>query len=219
MSLVGTRPPTVDEWEQYELHHRSRMSTKPGITGIKKGKNITDFEHWKKFKANFKAAFTSICAKEPLKPVVMVIDIMEEQTIAELLAATGYIDKETVEMGLDAILNFEFHGQKIGVWLEDYAENPYGQGGEDDYEQRDDIIDGLSGDREAVILYGLGFPEFDDALDYSTIKWNNNGLRTNKNDACTVDNFKTDLIRYMEVDTKEEAPASYPSLTGDIRWE
>lgn len=31
MSLVGTRPPTVDEWEQYELHHRSRMSTKPGI--------------------------------------------------------------------------------------------------------------------------------------------------------------------------------------------
>lgn len=34
MSLVGTRPPTVDEWEQYELHHRSRMSIKPGITGI-----------------------------------------------------------------------------------------------------------------------------------------------------------------------------------------
>lgn len=28
MSLVGTRPPTVDEWEQYELHHRSRMSTR-----------------------------------------------------------------------------------------------------------------------------------------------------------------------------------------------
>lgn len=34
MSLVGTRPPTVDEWEKYELHHRSRMSTKPGITGM-----------------------------------------------------------------------------------------------------------------------------------------------------------------------------------------
>ena len=33
MTLAGTRPPTVDEWEQYELHHRSRMSTKPGITG------------------------------------------------------------------------------------------------------------------------------------------------------------------------------------------
>lgn len=35
MSLVGTRPPTVDEWEKYELHHRSRMSTKPGITGMR----------------------------------------------------------------------------------------------------------------------------------------------------------------------------------------
>lgn len=36
MSLVGTRPPTVDEWEQYELHHRSRMSTKPGMEYAKK---------------------------------------------------------------------------------------------------------------------------------------------------------------------------------------
>lgn len=32
MSLVGTRPPTVDEWEQYELHHRSRMSTNIAIS-------------------------------------------------------------------------------------------------------------------------------------------------------------------------------------------
>ena len=35
MSLVGTRPPTVDEWEKYELHHRSRMSTKPGIKSMR----------------------------------------------------------------------------------------------------------------------------------------------------------------------------------------
>lgn len=47
MSLVGTRPPTVDEWEQYELHHRSRMSIKPGITGmwqVSGRSDITDFE-------------------------------------------------------------------------------------------------------------------------------------------------------------------------------
>lgn len=47
MSLVGTRPPTVDEWEQYEFHHRSRMSTKPGITGmwqVSGRSDITDFE-------------------------------------------------------------------------------------------------------------------------------------------------------------------------------
>ncbi|HTL90323.1 MAG TPA: sugar transferase [Leptolyngbya sp.] len=33
MSLVGTRPPTVDEVKQYEAHHWSRLSVKPGITG------------------------------------------------------------------------------------------------------------------------------------------------------------------------------------------
>ena len=47
MSLVGTRPPTVDEWEKYDLHHRVRMSIKPGITGlwqISGRSEITDFE-------------------------------------------------------------------------------------------------------------------------------------------------------------------------------
>lgn len=47
MTYLGTRPPTVDEWEQYELHHRSRMSTKPGITGmwqVSGRSDITDFE-------------------------------------------------------------------------------------------------------------------------------------------------------------------------------
>lgn len=47
MSLVGTRPPTVDEWEQYQPHHRARMSIKPGITGmwqVSGRSDITDFE-------------------------------------------------------------------------------------------------------------------------------------------------------------------------------
>lgn len=34
MSLVGTRPPTVREWEQYNLHHRARLAIKPGLTGL-----------------------------------------------------------------------------------------------------------------------------------------------------------------------------------------
>lgn len=34
MSLVGTRPPTVDEFLQYEEHHKRRLSLKPGITGM-----------------------------------------------------------------------------------------------------------------------------------------------------------------------------------------
>lgn len=47
MSLVGTRPPTVDEWEKYDLHHRARLAVKPGITGmwqVNGRNNITDFE-------------------------------------------------------------------------------------------------------------------------------------------------------------------------------
>ena len=47
MSLVGTRPPTVDEWERYELHHRARLAIKPGITGmwqVQGRSKIIDFE-------------------------------------------------------------------------------------------------------------------------------------------------------------------------------
>ena len=47
MSLVGTRPPTVNEYEQYDLHHKIRLSMKPGLTGMwqTSGRSeITDFE-------------------------------------------------------------------------------------------------------------------------------------------------------------------------------
>ncbi len=47
MSLVGTRPPTVDEWNKYELHHRKRLAIKPGLTGmwqVSGRSDIKDFE-------------------------------------------------------------------------------------------------------------------------------------------------------------------------------
>lgn len=47
MSLVGTRPPTVNEFRQYEGHHKRRLSMKPGITGMWQAygrKTVTDFE-------------------------------------------------------------------------------------------------------------------------------------------------------------------------------
>ncbi len=47
MSLVGTRPPTVDEYEQYEMHHKARLAVKPGLTGMWQASgrsNIVDFE-------------------------------------------------------------------------------------------------------------------------------------------------------------------------------
>ena len=47
MSLVGTRPPTVDEWNKYNATHRVRLSVKPGITGmwqVSGRSEITDFD-------------------------------------------------------------------------------------------------------------------------------------------------------------------------------
>lgn len=47
MSLVGTRPPTVDEYEAYSFSHKKRLAMKPGITGlwqISGRSDITDFE-------------------------------------------------------------------------------------------------------------------------------------------------------------------------------
>lgn len=47
MSLVGTRPPTLDEYQQYSYYQKRRISFRPGITGlwqISGRNNIKDFD-------------------------------------------------------------------------------------------------------------------------------------------------------------------------------
>ncbi|MCR5279628.1 MAG: sugar transferase [Lachnospiraceae bacterium] len=47
MSMVGTRPPTEEEFKMYEAHHRARLGIKPGLTGmwqVSGRSNIKDFE-------------------------------------------------------------------------------------------------------------------------------------------------------------------------------
>lgn len=47
MSMVGTRPPTTDEYQRYSPYHKKRLSMLPGITGlwqISGRSKITDFE-------------------------------------------------------------------------------------------------------------------------------------------------------------------------------
>lgn len=47
MSLVGTRPPTVDEFENYDEHYRRRLSMTPGLTGmwqVSGRSDISDFD-------------------------------------------------------------------------------------------------------------------------------------------------------------------------------
>ena len=46
ISLVGTRPPTLDEWEKYKYHHRAHLATRRGLTGmwqVSGWSKITDF--------------------------------------------------------------------------------------------------------------------------------------------------------------------------------
>lgn len=47
MSLVGTRPPTADEFEKYNQYYRRRISMTPGLTGmwqVSGRSNIEDFD-------------------------------------------------------------------------------------------------------------------------------------------------------------------------------
>lgn len=46
MSLVGTRPPTLDEYSRYESHHKRRLSMKPGITGMWQVSGRSDIENF-----------------------------------------------------------------------------------------------------------------------------------------------------------------------------
>ena len=66
MSLVGTRPPTVDEWDKYELHHRARLATKPGLTGmwqVSGRSNITDFEEVVKLDKQYISEWTMVLSQ------------------------------------------------------------------------------------------------------------------------------------------------------------
>lgn len=47
MSMVGTRPPTMDEYARYSPHHKRRLTMQPGITGlwqVSGRSSIMDFE-------------------------------------------------------------------------------------------------------------------------------------------------------------------------------
>jgi len=61
MSLVGTRPPTVDEYEKYKQHHKKRLAAKPGLTEmwqISGRSAITDFEEVVKLDTEYLAMWT-----------------------------------------------------------------------------------------------------------------------------------------------------------------
>jgi len=61
MSIVGTRPPTLDEVFQYERHHWQRLNVKPGITGewqVNGRSNVIDFEDIVKMDVDYQKQWT-----------------------------------------------------------------------------------------------------------------------------------------------------------------
>ena len=94
MSLVGTRPPTVDEWEKYELHHRSRMSTKPGITGmwqVSGRSDITDFEEVVRLDTEYIQNWTiGLDIRILIKTVLAFVNILK--AIATLLITNSHYE-------------------------------------------------------------------------------------------------------------------------------
>ena len=86
MSLVGTRPPTVDEWVKYKLEHRIRMAIKPGITGlwqVNGRSKITDFnkviEYDTKYINNWSLALDIEILLKTIK--VLVFEKREEEAL------------------------------------------------------------------------------------------------------------------------------------------
>ena len=76
MSLVGTRPPTVDEWEKYELHHRARLAIKPGLTGmwqVSGRSDITDFEEVVKLDTSYIAQWSFVLDLRILFKTVLIV--------------------------------------------------------------------------------------------------------------------------------------------------
>ena len=95
MSLVGTRPPTMDEWEKYELHHRKRLAIKPGLTGmwqVSGRSDITDFEEVVELDTKYIAEW---CLKLDIEILVKTVKIsleeyLEKQEMAkEILIKSG----------------------------------------------------------------------------------------------------------------------------------
>lgn len=102
MSLVGTRPPTVDEWDKYELHHRARLATKPGLTGmwqVSGRSNITDFEEVVKLDKQYISEWTILMyeiilydTEDGRCPVQELLDSLETKLLAKTLRTIDLLE-------------------------------------------------------------------------------------------------------------------------------
>jgi lipopolysaccharide/colanic/teichoic acid biosynthesis glycosyltransferase len=76
MSLVGTRPPTVEEVARYEKHHFQRLMVKPGITGewqVRGRSSVIDFEEIVRLDLDYQQKWSSIYDLSLILRTVLVV--------------------------------------------------------------------------------------------------------------------------------------------------
>lgn len=76
MSLVGTRPPTLDEVEQYQSHHFQRLLVKPGITGewqVNGRSQVENFEEIVQMDLNYQSKWSLFY---DLKLIIKTIEVV-----------------------------------------------------------------------------------------------------------------------------------------------
>ena len=76
MSLVGTRPPTLDEVMNYEPHHFQRLLVKPGMTGewqVNGRSKIEDFEDIVKLDLTYQLKWSIIYDLQLIIKTIMVV--------------------------------------------------------------------------------------------------------------------------------------------------
>lgn len=76
MSLVGTRPPTVDEVMKYERHHYQRLLVKPGITGEWQANGrskVEDFEDIVKMDVSYQEKWSVLYDLQLILKTILVV--------------------------------------------------------------------------------------------------------------------------------------------------
>ncbi|HHD9471471.1 TPA: exopolysaccharide biosynthesis polyprenyl glycosylphosphotransferase, partial [Streptococcus pneumoniae] len=97
MSLVGTRPPTVDEYVQYTSEQKRRLSFKPGITGlwqVSGRSKITDFDDVVKLDVAYIDNWTIWKDIEILLKTVKVVFMRDYPNLIVIGHRNGYFSEE-----------------------------------------------------------------------------------------------------------------------------
>lgn len=122
MSLVGTRPPTVDEWEQYEPHHSATFINKPFYHYIYNENSISSSHN----EANHECAIVvTYNRKECLKK--QIYNILEKQEFTP--DAYYIIDNNSVDGTNELIDSFCEYSTNCKIIYVQLKENIGGAGG------------------------------------------------------------------------------------------